>query len=1768
MNLYIISFYCSICSFLRVASANFAESALLREEQNDYAHEAISAAKATDYTLYFESRHFDLMNEDDWNEYKVSTQPLDSKQAYDNSLGDALLQQEEAKLFIQHDDYNNAPDQDDYYQHLKMDKNIQQTLQQALFHGHRLLSAQDDEDYDDELYYNYYKTDHEGQTQILNEIHACSQEIEALDDRKLCVHWHHDHGLRLGMTDNAHTEEDTMMMEFNNDEHWNRVDIVDNINKAAARGYMESNTLNDDDDDDLYYEDYGYDNDEDYNEYYEDYYADPILDSRRRAMEEDMDEGEWMSDLAFVFEGLAQRKCQSFEGYTLCAKYNPSERRYRINVDMALGRNPKSGYQQNRQNIQQSAAKVLTDNILSIGNQEDEFVYDDDDAMAMDDEETSSSTFQYGDVFTLIEKDAAQIGWKSLQNYGGEAPSLREDTFAASVMDGMSDDYTFYFDDWKFNWNNDYDWDDDDDDSQEKDKEQDTANDKADGDMKSDYYSKARTEKCTPVIPGLDHKVCLSLSEQNIGLRFAAGSEQEVSDMLYDIYASYDGDDYDEDYYDEDYDDLYEDEDGYYDDEEEYYEDSEKDFTLRRRALYDDSFDAVLREFGDDYQQQSAAYEQMYDDLYDNKQAEMMDDFDAYQQDEQFEDVLRSLDDDDAHFYDDLYDDSIQDMGDEYELDDQFEAVLRDFEDEYEDDEDAIDAQDLQELYEAYDDDDYDYEEDAYDEDDLFDDAYDLYDDDDDLYEDELYDMNDAELDALYDALDEYDQYYDNYLNDFEQTIRTALTTEFDALGQLDFNNNDDWDKVQIIHNAAKTTEDDRVDDYYYDEDGYYEDDEAHDYEDDEYTSQDAEDYDSYHGEDETEDDEYSMAAAKEYFGDYLNDDLDDTYYDLYGNNQEDMMDDLGDYEQDAQFEEVLRGLDDEYDKQEDDYYDTSYRRRMQAPAAPAAGAAPVAPAADATPATPAANEGGESPRPKDAFKEGYEMGSLMEPQVNLRKRGKRKRSSRRQNDRLTKAIIYAELDGENRVLRALQKAEMESEAIGGGAIPGGGPPGFGYNGGKYSGLKTTGGRGLVIGQNRRRRSKNGRRYNPRKRPRIPQYGHYPVLPAAPRPYYDNRDFTMPPPPPPLFSRISRPGRRRRKPVITVKHYHYNMGRPRRRRRRRSRKGANRGLISAVLGPGFGRMGRHKAGRRRRRRGGRRRKHKRRRRKRRRHKKKHSKPRSFGAMMEDENMAYDEYYDDDNAAYFDTIEAFGTGSMASTLDMMDMNAFGVDEHKQLRKCKAFAMTEACVTLDPHRGDLMLEVSVGSKKAKEGYAAANEEYDMFDYGAYDDEEYYEFNLNEDVEDVFNDAEEQNEWMVTDVAADEQYDEVWDDDANWEQIDEIETLSGNFVQRKCLHVWGQRLCLCQFLAFLDNRKFQCQPKGYRFYNPQGPSVIPQQQMKIAQKSATKGFKEHEFVKEEEIKPIKPIKIEAVKPKMSKTKLKAVVDKALKKAVKKEEKKEEAKEKAKQEKKKKPVQLLVPKHIPYKFEPIKIPNTKPKWLPHWMWSEFKTQNEHHKQEKKARTVMKKTMKKTMQKERIANQKMEKKELEEKKKVLAKVKVAAKKQIKKDLEKEIEKEKVKAAKKTEKKVAKETKKIIKKEIKTQKKNIKLKKKIEEKKAAAMDGYFDNYYDELDEDYEDYELYDDDEEDVLELDDAYQNALDAITEEDIDRAVDQYFDDFYADDEEYDEDSMDYYDENAVDRALDELYYDDSSIEDDEDMKKIRIIKRKAHQIQTKYYT
>lgn len=131
-----------------------------------------SSVKAIDYTLYFSSHHFDINDKDNWESYKASPSQ--------NNIESKILQQELSQLS-----------------------------------NHRSLLDED----------------------VLNEISACSSAFKELNDRKLCIHFDHEQGLKLAVSDNAkQAPNDMIMYEFDNDDHWNRIDIVDNLNMAAARG--------------------------------------------------------------------------------------------------------------------------------------------------------------------------------------------------------------------------------------------------------------------------------------------------------------------------------------------------------------------------------------------------------------------------------------------------------------------------------------------------------------------------------------------------------------------------------------------------------------------------------------------------------------------------------------------------------------------------------------------------------------------------------------------------------------------------------------------------------------------------------------------------------------------------------------------------------------------------------------------------------------------------------------------------------------------------------------------------------------------------------------------------------------------------------------------------------------------------------------------------------------------------------------------------------------------------------------------------------------------------------------------------------------------------------------------------------------------------------------------------------------------------------------------------------------------------------------------
>ena len=86
----------------------------------------------------------------------------------------------------------------------------------------------------------------------------------------------------------------------------------------------------------------------------------------------------------------------------------------------------------------------------------------------------------------------------------------------------------------------------------------------------------------------------------------------------------------------------------------------------------------------------------------------------------------------------------------------------------------------------------------------------------------------------------------------------------------------------------------------------------------------------------------------------------------------------------------------------------------------------------------------------------------------------------------------------------------------------------------------------------------------------------------------------------------------------------------------------------------------------------------------------------------------------------------------------------------------------------------------------------------------------FALDEDSSfmDEWFDNNDGQQWIISNEAVSSFYDYQWENDQIWDEIDnEIITMNGNSISRKCMHMWGQRLCLCQFLGWLDSHKYKC-------------------------------------------------------------------------------------------------------------------------------------------------------------------------------------------------------------------------------------------------------------------------------------------------------------------------------------------------------------------------
>ena len=50
----------------------------------------------------------------------------------------------------------------------------------------------------------------------------------------------------------------------------------------------------------------------------------------------------------------------------------------------------------------------------------------------------------------------------------------------------------------------------------------------------------------------------------------------------------------------------------------------------------------------------------------------------------------------------------------------------------------------------------------------------------------------------------------------------------------------------------------------------------------------------------------------------------------------------------------------------------------------------------------------------------------------------------------------------------------------------------------------------------------------------------------------------------------------------------------------------------------------------------------------------------------------------------------------------------------------------------------------------------------------------------------------------------------DEQEMNEVDAIKTDKGRDVERRCMHMMGGRLCLCQFLGWIDSPQYHCHPQ----------------------------------------------------------------------------------------------------------------------------------------------------------------------------------------------------------------------------------------------------------------------------------------------------------------------------------------------------------------------
>merc|ERR1712129_70750 len=134
----------------------------------------------------------------------------------------------------------------------------------------------------------------------------------------------------------------------------------------------------------------------------------------------------------------------------------------------------------------------------------------------------------------------------------------------------------------------------------------------------------------------------------------------------------------------------------------------------------------------------------------------------------------------------------------------------------------------------------------------------------------------------------------------------------------------------------------------------------------------------------------------------------------------------------------------------------------------------------------------------------------------------------------------------------------------------------------------------------------------------------------------------------------------------------------------------------------------------------------------------------------------------------------------------------------------------------------------------------------DYYYDDDDEEQEDDEETDRLGAFFDETSETEWIINSESTNE-FDQEWANADNWNEVGQFTTFSAKQLTKKCMTVFGKRLCLCEVMEWAtNNKKHVCHPNKAKRQR--------QKEIKQIEKQLKK--------KEQQMKKKKSIKLKKIK------------------------------------------------------------------------------------------------------------------------------------------------------------------------------------------------------------------------------------------------------------------------------------------------------------------